>query len=153
MAAPVILPRNFKLLEEVRKRHNLDVSLLESYKFNFISCELLCNFTYLAQLEASEKGHGDMSISLGLVQPDDILLKDWNGSILGPPGVSSNARSFHPFLSLLNIHIINYATRPRIRTGCMSCESTAAPTTPCGPPRCASSPASTSPPWTNARVM
>jgi hypothetical protein len=50
------------------------------YDLTFIS--------FISQLEASEKGHGDMSVSLGLVQPDDILLKDWNGSILGPPGVS-----------------------------------------------------------------
>lgn len=29
-----------------------------------------------------------MSVSLGLVDPDDIFLTEWNGSILGPPGVS-----------------------------------------------------------------
>ena len=29
-----------------------------------------------------------MNISLGLVDPDDIFLTEWNGSILGPPGVS-----------------------------------------------------------------
>ena len=27
-----------------------------------------------------------MNISMGLVQPDDILLTDWNASILGPNG-------------------------------------------------------------------
>ena len=42
----------------------------------------------LLQLEASEKGTGDMSVSLGLVDPDDIFLTEWNGSILGPPSVS-----------------------------------------------------------------
>lgn len=41
------------------------------------------------QLEASEKGSGDMSVSLGLVDSDDILLSEWQGSILGPGGVSS----------------------------------------------------------------
>ncbi len=40
------------------------------------------------QLENSEKGHGDMSISFGLVQPDDLLLTEWNASILGAPGVN-----------------------------------------------------------------
>lgn len=30
-----------------------------------------------------------MSVSMGLVDPDDIFLTEWNGSILGPMGVSS----------------------------------------------------------------
>jgi hypothetical protein len=61
MAGEVIVPRNFRLLEE---------------------------------LEGYEKGVGDMSCSLGLVSSDDILLKEWNGSILGPQGVREpiNAR-------------------------------------------------------------
>ena len=50
-AAEVVVPRNFKLLEE---------------------------------LEHSEKGTGDMSISMGLVNSDDIFLTEWNASILGP---------------------------------------------------------------------
>jgi ubiquitin-protein ligase len=58
---PVIIPRNFKLLEE---------------------------------LEASEKGTGDMSVSLGLCDPDDIFLSEWNGSILGPPGTVFDGRLF-----------------------------------------------------------
>ena len=33
-------------------------------------------------------GHGDMAISFGLVDPADTFLKEWNGGILGPPGVS-----------------------------------------------------------------
>lgn len=60
-APPVIIPRNFKLLEE---------------------------------LEASEKGTGDMSVSLGLCDPDDIFLTEWNGSILGPPGTIFDGRLF-----------------------------------------------------------
>jgi len=39
-------------------------------------------------LEAGEKASGDMSVSLGLVQPDDVFLTEWQGSILGPQGVS-----------------------------------------------------------------
>jgi ubiquitin-conjugating enzyme E2 variant len=58
---PVIIPRNFKLLEE---------------------------------LEASEKAHGDMSVSLGLVERDDILLTEWNGSILGPQGTAFDGRFY-----------------------------------------------------------
>ena len=46
------------------------------------------NFKLLEELEGSEKGHGDMSISYGLVDPGDTFLKEWNGGILGPHGVS-----------------------------------------------------------------
>ena len=46
------------------------------------------NFKLLEELENSEKGHGDMSISFGLVDSGDTFMSDWNGGILGPAGVS-----------------------------------------------------------------
>ena len=46
------------------------------------------NFRLLEELENSEKGHGDMSTSFGLVDSGDTFLSDWNGGILGPAGVS-----------------------------------------------------------------
>lgn len=48
------------------------------------------NFKLLEELEKSEKGHGDMSISFGLVDSADTFLSDWNGGILGPVGVRCN---------------------------------------------------------------
>jgi hypothetical protein len=45
------------------------------------------NFKLLEELEHSEKGHGDMSISYGLVDSSDIFMGEWNGGILGPHGV------------------------------------------------------------------
>lgn len=45
------------------------------------------NFKLLEELESSEKGHGDMSISYGLEHADDIFLTNWIGTILGPAGV------------------------------------------------------------------
>jgi len=51
------------------------------------------NFKLLAELEASEKGAGEMAISFGLVDAGDTFLTDWNGGILGPPGVSHSIRS------------------------------------------------------------
>ena len=46
------------------------------------------NFKLLEELEHSEKGQGDMSISYGLVDSSDIFMGEWNGGILGPHGVS-----------------------------------------------------------------
>ncbi|MGV2339255.1 MAG UNVERIFIED_CONTAM: hypothetical protein LVR18_36335 [Planctomycetaceae bacterium] len=46
------------------------------------------NFKLLEELERSEKGVGDMSISFGLVDSGDTFLTNWNGGILGPGGVS-----------------------------------------------------------------
>lgn len=46
------------------------------------------NFKLLEELERSEKGHGEMSISFGLADPGDTFLTEWNGGILGPVGVS-----------------------------------------------------------------
>lgn len=43
-----------------------------------------------------------MSVSLGLVNPDDILLTEWNGSILGPLNVS-NMQLFMNTLQFIDI--------------------------------------------------
>ena len=48
------------------------------------------NFKLLEELEKSEKGHGDMCISFGLVDSGDTFLTEWNGGILGPPAVSEH---------------------------------------------------------------
>jgi hypothetical protein len=37
------------------------------------------NFKLLEELEHSEKGLGDMSISYGLVDGSDIFMGEWNG--------------------------------------------------------------------------
>ena len=55
MAEEIVVPRNFKLLEE---------------------------------LEAYEKAPSVNGISLGLVNYEDVFLKDWNGTIIGPDGTA-----------------------------------------------------------------
>eukprot|EP00605_Chrysophyceae_sp_TOSAG23-4_P002273 GSChrysophyteH1.ASY1.ANO1.2518.1 assembled CDS len=52
------------------------------------------NFKLLEELEASEKGTGDMSISMGLCNGDDIFLTEWNASILGPHGTPFDGRLY-----------------------------------------------------------
>lgn len=64
------------------------------------------NFKLLEELEKSEKGHGDMSISFGLVDSGDTFLTDWNGGILGPAGVSRAGRvNRHALLPLVQFPI------------------------------------------------
>ena len=46
------------------------------------------NFKLLEELEHSEKGLGDMSISYGLVDSSDIFMGEWNATIMGPHRVS-----------------------------------------------------------------
>uniref|UniRef100_A0AAV1TNV7 UBC core domain-containing protein n=1 Tax=Peronospora matthiolae TaxID=2874970 RepID=A0AAV1TNV7_9STRA len=52
------------------------------------------NFKLLEELENSEKGLGDMSISYGLEQADDIFLTNWIGTILGPPNTCHDGRIY-----------------------------------------------------------
>eukprot|EP00578_Thalassiosira_sp_NH16_P021442 CAMPEP_0181103836 /NCGR_PEP_ID=MMETSP1071-20121207/15094_1 /TAXON_ID=35127 /ORGANISM="Thalassiosira sp., Strain NH16" /LENGTH=146 /DNA_ID=CAMNT_0023186969 /DNA_START=84 /DNA_END=524 /DNA_ORIENTATION=+ len=52
------------------------------------------NFKLLEELEHSEKGLGDMSISYGLVDSSDIFMGEWNGGILGPHGTQHDSRFY-----------------------------------------------------------
>ena len=67
------------------------------------------NFKLLEELEKSEKGHGDMSISFGLVDSGDTFLTDWNGGILGPVGVSrTNNACNHVLASFITLFLSLY---------------------------------------------
>mmetsp|Transcript_8465 Transcript_8465/g.6894 ORF Transcript_8465/g.6894 Transcript_8465/m.6894 type:complete len:147 (-) Transcript_8465:76-516(-) len=52
------------------------------------------NFKLLEELERSEKGLGDMSISFGLVDSGDTFLTNWNGGILGPGGTQHDGKFY-----------------------------------------------------------
>ena len=58
------------------------------------ACPVPRNFRLLEELEKFEKGSGDMNISAGLVNPEDIFLTDWNCSVLGVNGTSFQERFY-----------------------------------------------------------
>jgi len=43
------------------------------------------NFRLLEELEKGEKGFGADGCSYGLMHSDDIMMSNWNATILGPP--------------------------------------------------------------------
>ena len=50
-----------------------------------MSAKVPRNFRLLEELEKGEKGLGAEACSYGLDEGDDLLMTNWNGTILGPP--------------------------------------------------------------------
>ncbi|OBT88233.1 hypothetical protein VE02_02799 [Pseudogymnoascus sp. 03VT05] len=50
-----------------------------------MSAKVPRNFRLLEELEKGEKGLGAEACSYGLAEGDDLLMSNWNGTILGPP--------------------------------------------------------------------
>ncbi|KAI9800094.1 MAG: hypothetical protein M1825_004276 [Sarcosagium campestre] len=57
------------------------------------------NFRLLEELEKGEKGLGAEACSYGLADGDDLLMSNWNGTILGPPHSTHENRIYS-----VNIH-------------------------------------------------
>ncbi|KAG0200044.1 E2 ubiquitin-conjugating protein mms2 [Mortierella sp. GBA30] len=96
------------------------------------------NFKLMEELEKGEKGIGDGTCSYGLSDGDDILMTNWNGTILGPGHTVHENRIYslklhcgdnypdHPplvsFLSRVNLPCVDQ-TSGRVNPSKLSCLS------------------------------
>jgi ubiquitin-conjugating enzyme E2 variant len=85
-------------------------------------CVVPRNFRLLEELEKGEKGVGDGTVSYGMNDADDLLMRDWTGTIIGPSGTAHDGRIY-----TLSLHCdLDYPDRPprvrfqsRINLGCV----------------------------------
>ena len=82
-----VLPRSFRLLEELEKGEKGIQSPLHLFFLNIKNC----------------LGLGDGSCSYGLADGDDIMMTNWNGTILGPPHVLSRFRGLDSLTCIFRV--------------------------------------------------
>ncbi|GJM90908.1 hypothetical protein PR202_ga07233 [Eleusine coracana subsp. coracana] len=75
------------------------------------------NFRLLEELERGEKGIGDGTVSYGMDDADDIYMRSWTGTIIGPHNLKLFCDKDYPekppsvrFHSRINMTCVNHET-------------------------------------------